>query len=156
MEEEVAGKNQRSWPPGAGWEGLSEQQVRGKKSSAADVEGLAQAGFRRGGSKGTRARRASLASSSSPHSLLPSWLCRARRSFAEGKKGRRFLPLRLVVAAPGLCWSGSREGMEPKTTSGVSRSRPEGDRLKGASPSSSMTGSLPAWSNCKPSLRPYD
>lgn len=38
-------KNQCSWWPGDGLEGLSEQQVRGKRSSVADVEGLVQAGF---------------------------------------------------------------------------------------------------------------
>lgn len=39
----------------AGWECQTEQQVRGRRSSTADVEGLAQEGFRRGRCEGTRA-----------------------------------------------------------------------------------------------------
>lgn len=70
------GKIQCSWRPGAGWECLCEQQVRGRSSSTADVEGLAREGFRRGGCEGTRAppRAASCrAGAAVPGGALQGW-----------------------------------------------------------------------------------
>lgn len=86
---------QCSWWPGAGGECLCEQQVRGRRRSTADVEGLVWEGL---GEEDVKA-----------HGLeLP-----CQEEF--GDEERRKIPptFGLVAAVPGLCWGSSREGMEP-------------------------------------------
>lgn len=71
----------------------------------ADVEGLAQEGFRRGGCEGTWA----------PPRAAPARLeLLCQEEICREEERRKISPnFGLVAAVPGLCWSSSREKMEP-------------------------------------------